>query len=87
MAKAEKATETVDLVKNFEVVQAQLHQPINIGSKILTQSSLHKSKVKGLKMYHTDHGLLLEIKDTVVCGIVPFANVAVMTINDGKQEG
>lgn len=70
--------------KKIQVKQAFLHTSILVPGFIYTESTLSADKVKGLKMWMTPMGLLLEGgKDAA---LVPSANIKVLILAEEKEE-
>lgn len=60
------------------IEKAQLHQAVSLNINMPVNSTLHHSKVPGIRMWLCPDGLLVTIKDKVA-GIVPHANIALAT--------
>ncbi len=83
--KAEQDAELTLPTEGVEISHASLHQAVAIGTVTSIQSTLHKTKVPGLKMYMTQLGLFIKIKSRdgkVTSALIPHANVACAILKD-----
>ena len=70
--------------KKIAVVQAFLHSDILVPGFIMTEKHLSAAKIKGLKMWLTPMGLLLE-GGKHDC-LVPLANIKNMLLEGGEEK-
>lgn len=78
MAKKQLKIELPKEELGIPIVKAQLHQAVSLNINMPVNSTLHHTKVPGIKMWLTTDGLLVVIKDKIA-GIVPHANIALAT--------
>lgn len=85
---AKKTPAKIELQKEdlgIPVVRAQLHQAVSLSINMPVNSTLHHTKIPGLRMWLADYGLLVAIGDKVA-GIVPHANIALATPIEKEHE-
>jgi len=84
MAKKQLKIELPKEELGIPIIKAQLHQAVSLNINMPVNSTLHKSKIPGIKMWLNSDGLLVVIKDQVA-GIVPHANIALATPDSEKE--